>query len=109
MYKTTATKMFANANRDNNETIARIKRQKVQLATAKEAMLPFINVMRSLLKDSDHMSISNGYEKPSIYMHVRGLDSFKSAQLKVQKIGHHQLTVTIIMIWESIRFASALM
>ena len=81
MYKTTASKLFANANRDNNETIARIKRQKVQLVTAKESMLPFINVMRSLLKDSDHMSISNGYEKPSIYMHVRGLDSFKSGRI----------------------------
>ena len=81
MYKTTATKMFANAKRDKNETIARIKRQKVQLADAKEAMLPFVNVMRTLLKDSDHISISNGYEKPSIYMHVRGLDSFKSGRI----------------------------
>jgi len=81
MLKTTATKMFANANSDSNETIARAKKQKALLANTKKDMVPFINVMRTLLVQNDHMSIINGYHRPMIYIHARGLESFKTGRI----------------------------
>ena len=81
MYKTTATKLFANANKDSAHAIQRIKRQRLQLANAKANMKVFINVMRPLLESSDHMGIVSGYEKPTIYVHARGLESFKTGRI----------------------------
>ena len=81
MYKTTATKLFANANKDSANATQRIKRQRLQLANAKANMAVFINVMRPLLGSLDHMSIVNGYDKPTIYVHARGLESFKTGRI----------------------------
>ena len=81
MYKTTATKLFANANKDSANATQRIKRQRLQLANAKANMKVFINVMRPLLESLDHMSIVGGYDKPTIYVHARGLESFKTGRI----------------------------
>jgi hypothetical protein len=81
MYKTTASKLFANANRDSTMTIARAKRMKVQLADARDSMKRFINIVRPLLGDIDIMHIVNGNDKPVVYINMRNLDSFKHGRI----------------------------
>ena len=44
MYKTTATKLFANANKDSANATQRIKRQRLQLANAKAQITTFLRV-----------------------------------------------------------------
>jgi uncharacterized protein YerC len=73
--------MFANANRDSNATIARVKRQKIQLADAKEGMKLLINIVRPLLDQYDVTHIVSGHDKPTLYINMRKLDSFKTGRI----------------------------
>jgi hypothetical protein len=73
--------MFANANRDINASIARVKRQKMQLADAKADMKLFINIVRPLLDQFDVTHIVNGHDKPMLYINMRQLESFKTGRI----------------------------
>ena len=81
MLKTTATKLFASANADSTNVIKRAKEQKARLASAKVEMTFMLKVLRTVLSGDDHVSIVNGCEKPILYIHMRGLDSFKSDRI----------------------------
>ena len=81
MIKTTATKLFAQANIDTTYAIKRAKQQKVRLASIKADLKLFINVLRPVLNDNDHMSIVNGSDKPVLYINMRDLDSFKTGRV----------------------------
>ena len=81
MYKTTASKMFANANRDINASINRAKQQKARLVEVKADMKFFINIVRPLLDQYDVTHIVNGHDKPMLYINMRQLDSFKTGRI----------------------------
>jgi hypothetical protein len=81
MLKTTATKLFASANSDSTHAIKRAKEQKARLMTAKADMTLLINVLRPVLNPNEAVGIANGFEKPVIYIHMSGLDSFKSERI----------------------------
>ena len=81
MYKTTATKLFASANSDLTHTIKRAKDQRSNLKSAKADMTLVINVLRPVLKPQDNVGIVSDFDKPTIYIHMSGLDSFKSERI----------------------------
>jgi len=81
MYKTTASKMFANANRDFASAIRRAKEQKAQLAYAKDDLKVFINIVRPLLDARDVTHIISGSDKPVLYINMRNLESFKTGRI----------------------------
>ena len=81
MIKTTATKLFAEANSDSTNAIKRAKEQKARLASAKSEMTFMFKILRSVLLPRDGVSIANGIERPTLYIHMSGLDSFKSERL----------------------------
>lgn len=81
MLKTTATKLFAQANSDSTNAIKRAKEQKARLMSAKADMTLFINVLRPFLNPHESVGIANGLEKPTLYIHMSNLDSFKSERI----------------------------
>ena len=81
MLKTTATKLFASANADSTNAIKRAKEQKARLMLAKTDMTLMFRVLRSVLNPYDNVSIANGLEKPTLYIHMSNLESFKSERI----------------------------
>ena len=68
MIKTTATKLFAQANIDTTNAIKRAKEQKARLMSAKTDMTLMFRVLRSVLNPYDNVSIANGLEsQPSTF------------------------------------------